>query len=240
MWQFGKFAIMQTGKTYIALILLVVFCLNLPGGCRKSTTYTIPNSSTYRFAGYTNFKPFRAFTNTGEIQDSAVLAGLFSNDSTDFSETAIQLWPPAYDSLYFGVNDTGIAYDYSVGNWEFTTRRSGNNLTLVAVYPQIQDIDTTIVSAIDSAIVLYPYLLTNRIYDSGPFYRYDWTYQGFGTQTAEDKIVMPVMISGISEPVVGFNSGVYNNSFNPSFDYRMLPDGYTLIFREFSMVMQKE
>ena len=204
-------------------------------------SYTIPPSSTYRFIEYTDFKPFRAFTNTGEIKDSAVLAGLFSDDSLNFSVSAVmQRRKPAYDSLYFGANDTGIVYDYSIGDWQFITRRSGNNLTLVATYPQPQDIDTSIVSAIDSAIVLYPYLLSNRHYDSGPFYRYDWTYQGFGTQTAENKIVMPVMAVESDASAGGFISGVYNNRFNPAFDYRMLPDGYTLVFREFSMVMQKE
>jgi len=194
---------MQAAKTYIPLIILVVFCIYLPTSCRKSTSYTIPASSTYRFAEYTEFKPIRAFTNSGEILDSAVLAGLFSYDSIYLAESAIQQLSdiPAYDSLYFGANDTGIAYDYSVGNWEFTTRRSGNNLTLVAIYPESQDIDTTVVSAIDSAIVLYPFLLSNRHYDSGPFYRYDWTYRGFGTQTAEDQIVMPAMISAIEDTV---------------------------------------
>ncbi|HLY70400.1 MAG TPA: hypothetical protein VKR53_11780 [Puia sp.] len=233
---------MQGAKTYIPYFIFVVFCIYLPASCRKSNSYTIPTSSTYRFAEYTDFKPIRAFTNSGEILDSGVLAELFSYDSMFLAQSLIQQWAdiPAYDSLYFGANDTGIAYDYSVGNWEFTTQRSGNNLTLVAVHPQAQDIDTTVISAIDSAIVFYPYLLSNRQYDGGPFYRYNWTYRGFGTQTAEDKIVMPAMISAIEEPVVGFASGVYNNRFNPAFNFRMMPDGDTLIFREFSMVMQKE
>jgi len=240
--RFCKFTFMQRAKTYIKLIVLAAFYLYPDTGCKKSASYSVPSSSTYRFAAYTGFQPIRAFVNTGEIKDPAVLAKLFIYDSLSVSESAIQRAPyaPAYDSLHFGTSDDGIAYDYAHGSWEFRTERSGNNLTLVAVSPQVQDIDTTIVSVIGNAIVLYSYLLANRRYDSGPFYRYDWTYEAFGTQTADDKIVMPVMISGLIEPTVAYTSAVYNNRFNPAFDYRLLPPGDTLFFREFSALMQKQ
>jgi hypothetical protein len=64
--------------------------------------------------------------------------------------------------------------------------------------------------------------------------------QGFGEQTAAETMVMPGVISEIIGPVVACTSGLDNNRLNPAFDYPMLPDGYALVFREFSMVNKKQ
>jgi hypothetical protein len=113
-------------------------------------------------------------------------------------------------------------------------------MTFTAITAFAQDVDTTFQSAGDSAVVLYPYLLTDRRYDSGPFYRYQWTYQAFATQTSANQLSLPGMVRDILTPGAGYGSSIFNNKFNPGFDYRLLPPGDTLIFREFVMLMQEK
>lgn len=218
---------------------LIAATLLLPASCRKSGGYPISAGATFRFSGYSQLLPLRAFIHSGEILDSTVLAGLAVRDSSWISDAIIEMWPPAFDSIYFATSDSGSIWGY-YESFPFHLRRSGNDLTFTATTSFAQDIDTTIVTAVDSASILYPDLLTERRYDSGPFYRYQWTYQAFATQISANQLSLPGMIRDILEPVVGFGSSVFNNKFNPNFDYRLLPPGDTLVFRECTMLMKKE
>jgi len=218
---------------------LIAAALLLPMGCRKSGGYSIPAGTTFRFTGYAQLQPIRAFVHTGEILDTTVLAALTVAESAWISDEVFGWFPPGFDSIYFANSDSGFIWGYSE-SFPFSLRRSGNDLTFTATSSFAQDLDTTFVSAVDSAAVLYPYLLTDRKYDSGPFYVYQFTYQAFATQTSVNQLSLPGMIRDILTPVVGYGSGIFNNKFNPDFDYRLLPLGDTLIFREFAMLMQRK
>lgn len=220
-------------------VFLIAAALLLPTGCRKSGGYAISAGTTFRFTGYAQLKPLRAFIYTGEILDSTVLAGLAVAESAWTSDAIIDMWPPAFDSIYFATSDSGFIWGYNE-SFSFRLRRSGNDLTFTATSAFAQDVDTTLLSAVDSAVVLYPYLLTDRRYDSGPFYLYQFTYQAFATQTSANQLSLPGMVRDILTPSVGYGSGIFNNKFNPSFDYLLLPPGDTLIFRECAMLMQKK
>jgi hypothetical protein len=241
---FCKFIVVKRSKTFILIISLIAG--SLMHSCTKSDHYSYPQGTKFIFAGYTDFQPVRAFASSGEIYDSSLLAGLLTGDSFYLAESIIRssLVNPTFDSLYFEANNTGIAYPFLGGIWEFVTTRSGNELTVTATHPQPRNFDTTFATAVDSAIAFYPYLLSNRHYEYsplyGPFYAYDWTSQGFGTQSGPDTIIMPAIMNGFIEPAGALVLGIYNNRFNPSFDYHLLPVGDTLVFREFSMVMHKK
>lgn len=220
-------------------VFLVAAILVVPTGCRKSGGDSIFAGTIFRFSGYAQLQPLRAFINTGEILDAKVLAGLAIADSIWISDAAIHRGPPAFDSVYFATSDSGFIWGHSE-SFSFHLRRSGNDLTFTAVSAFAQDLDTTFVTAVDTSDVLYPYLLADRKYDSGPFYLYQWTYQAFATQTSANQLSLPGMIRDILTPVVGYGSGIFNNKYNPHFDHRLLSPGDTLIFRECAMLMEKE
>jgi hypothetical protein len=216
---------------------LIVPALLLPTGCKKSGGYPISAGATFRFTGNTQLKPLRAFIYTGEVLDSTVLAGLAVENSAWTSDATLDTWRPAFDSIYFASSDSGFISGYSE-SFSFRLRRSGKDLTFTATSTFPQDIDTSIITAVDSDVVFYPYLLADRTYDSGPFFRYQFTYQAFATQTSANQLSLPGMVRDVLTPLVGYGSGIFNNKFNPGFDYRLLPPGDTLIFREFVMLMQ--
>ena len=220
------------------LPVFLIAGLLLSTGCKKSGGYPISAGATFRFAGYAQLKPTRAFIHTGEILDTTVVAAL--SDNNEFlSDAAIEADIPAYDSIYFATPDSGVVFGYGQ-SYSFHLRRSGNNLTFIASNAIPQDLDTTFVTAVDSAEVFYPYLLTGRKYDSGPFYLYELTYQAFATQTSANQLNLPGMIRTIIKPSVSYISGIFNNKFNPAFDCQLLPPGDTLVFRECTMLMRKQ
>ena len=225
------------GRALVPALLIAAALLST--GCKKSGGYPISPGTTYLFAGYVQLRTARAFAHSGEILDTTVLAGLLAENTGYLSDAAIKASPPISDSIYFATSDSGTIFGYWQG-FNFHLRRSGNDLTFTATSMQILDLDTTFVTAVDSAILLYPLLLTNRTYLPGPFYRYRFTIQAFATQSAANQMSLPGMIRVIRKPTVEYISGIVNNKFNPAFDYRLLPAGDTLIFRECSMLMQKE